>query len=337
MSFIRILKASALAGAVVSFGWAGSAAAQTTELKLSHFAPPKHAFHLWATEWAQRLEKESGGRLKVTIYPNGQLGGPPNRQFDAARNGISDIAFTLHGVTPGRYPMTDLVNLPFAWPKAGSSPAITGKRMTELAPQYLHAEHQGLRVLFMTAGSPVVSYSRNPLRKIDDYKGVKVRYSGIQSKHLLDALGAVPMLVPPPESQDALSKGIVDAAWFPHEAGLAYDLGSVVKYAIEPGLTTATFAMVMNPAKYNSLPADLKALIDKNSGVAAAESFGKTWTAAEEHGRAIMIKRGLEIVTLPDADIEAMKKRIAPYVEATISGLEKKGLPARKFYEAYTR
>jgi TRAP-type C4-dicarboxylate transport system substrate-binding protein len=337
MSFVRIATLAALSGTMAVLGAAAPASAQTVELKLSHFVPPKHAFHLWATNWAQTLEKESGGRIKITIYPNGQLVGPPNRQFDAARNGITDIAFSLHGVTPGRYAMSELANLPFTWPKAGSSPAITGKRMSELAPQYLHAEHQGLRVLFMTAASPIVSFSKVAVRKLDDYKGLKIRYAGVQSKHLIDALGAVPMLVPPPESQDALAKGIVDAAWFPHEAGLAYDLGSVVKYAIEPGLATATFAMVMNPAKYNSMPADLKALIDKHSGVAAGEGFGKVWEAAEKHGREILIKKGLEIVTLPEADVAAMRKRMQPHVESAIAALEKKGQPARKFYEEYIK
>ena len=93
--------------------------AQTIELKISHFVPPNHTFHKWVTAWSDKLAKDSGGRLKFTIYPNGQLVGPPNRQLDAARNAITDMAFVLHGVTPGRYSATELGNLPFTWPKAG--------------------------------------------------------------------------------------------------------------------------------------------------------------------------------------------------------------------------
>ena len=120
MPVIRFAKARGL-GRPCSLGTAlaGSAQAQTIELKLSHFVPPNHTFHKWALAWGEQLAKESNGRLKFTIYPNGQLVGPPNRQFDAARNGIVDMAFVLHGVTPGRYPMTELVNLAFSWPKAG--------------------------------------------------------------------------------------------------------------------------------------------------------------------------------------------------------------------------
>ena len=201
MPTARFIAVATIAAAIGFAVLPGGAIAQqkTIELKLSHFVPIKHPFHTWVTGWAEQVEKESKGRLKFTIYPSGQIAGPPNRQFDAARNGITDIAFTLHGVTPGRYPMTDLVNLPFAWPSAGSTPVITAPRLTGLAQKYLAAEHKGLRILFMSAGSPVVSFSREPVRTLEDYKGLKVRYSGIESRHLLDALGAVPMLVPPPD------------------------------------------------------------------------------------------------------------------------------------------
>lgn len=233
--------------------------------------------------------------------------------------------------------MTELGNLPFTWPKAGSGSATTGKRLTELAPTYLAAEHQGLRILFAVPANPVVTFSKVPIRKLEDFKGLKIRYAGVQNKYLVDALGAVPLLIQPPEAADALAKGIVDAAWFPHEAGVAYDLGTVTKFAIEPPFATATFAMAMNPAKYNSLPADLRALIDRTTGLAGAETFGKAWEAAEKHGRELLISKGLQIITLPDADIAKMKEMIKPHAENAIAALEKDSKPARKFYEEYTK
>ena len=168
-------------------------------------------------------------------------------------------------MTPGRYPMTELANLPFTWPSDGANLPEMAKRMTELAPKYLAAEHTGLHILFMSMANPVVIYSKVPINKLDDFKGMKIRYASITNKQMLEALGATPMLIPPPESQDALAKGIAQGAGFPHEAGFAYDLASVAKYAIEPPLASATFVLVMNPAKYNSLPPDLRAILDKES------------------------------------------------------------------------
>jgi TRAP-type C4-dicarboxylate transport system substrate-binding protein len=340
MSIYLTRRAVTLGGAaVLGVGLTGvSAQTAPIELKLSHFVPPQHAFHKWVTGWAKKLEDESKGRLKITIYPNGQLVGPPNRQFDAARNGIVDIAFCLHGVTPGRYPMTELANLPSVWPSGGAHVPLMSQRMTELGPKYLYAEHKGLHVLWLEMANPIVIYSKQPIRSLADFHGKKIRYASITNKQLLEALGAVPLLVPPPESQDALAKGIVEGAAFPHEAGLAYDLASVVKYAIEPPLASATFAMVMNPAKYNSLPADLKALIDKESGVAGAVSFGKAWEAQESFARNLEVsKKGLQIITLPDGDVAKMKQLSKPIIENALAAQEKLGHKAREFFAAYTK
>lgn len=335
MALHRLATAIALAAAAV-FATA-SARAETITLKLSHFVPPQHAFHKWVVGWTEKIEKESGGRLKFEIYPNGQLVGPPNRQFDAARNGIVDIAFCLHGVTPGRYPMTELANLPFTWPSSGVDLAEMGKRMTELAPKYLAAEHTGLHILFMSMANPVVLWSKTPINSLADYKGKKIRYASITNKQLLEALGAVPLLIPPQESNDALAKGIAEGATFPFEAGFAYDLASVVSYAIEPGMASATFALVMNPAKYNSLPPDLKAILDKEAGVNGAMSFGKAWQDFEKFARGTFEKKGLKIISLPDSEVTKMKELAKPIIENALAAQEKAGHKAREFFEAYTK
>lgn len=336
MSLFKLAKAFALAGAFALA--AVSAKAETITLKLSHFVPPQHAFHKWVVQWTQKIEKESGGRLKFEIYPNGQLVGPPNRQFDAARNGITDIAFCLHGVTPGRYPMTELANLPFTWPSSGVDLAEMGKRMTELAPKYLADEHKGLHILFMSMANPVVLWSKKPVHSVADYKGLKIRYASITNKQLLDAMGAVPLLIPPQESADAMSKGIVEGATFPYEAGFAYDLASVVPYTIEPGMASATFAMVMNPAKYNSLPPDLRAILDKEAGVNGAMSFGKAWQDFEKFARNFFItKKGLKIITLPPEEVAKMHALAKPIIENALAAQEKAGHKAREFFAAYTK
>lgn len=341
MSLQKIIKAFAFTAALIvgaaAFGAGPALAQETFTLKLSHFVPPQHAFHKWVVGWTQKIEKESGGRLKFEIYPNGQLVGPPNRQFDAARNGITDIAWCLHGVTPGRYPMTELANLPFTWPSQGADLPEMGKRMTELAPKYLAGEHQGLHILFMNMANPVVIYSKTPIKTLADFKGKKIRYASITNKFFLEALGAVPLLVPPQEAQDALAKGVVDGAGFPHEAGFAYDLVSVSPNSVDPPLASATFAMVMNPTKYISLPPDLRAILDKESGVAGAMSFGKAWQDFEKFARDAEIKKGLQITTLSAADVAKMKELAKPIVESAIDAQQKAGHPAREFFAAYTK
>jgi TRAP-type C4-dicarboxylate transport system substrate-binding protein len=338
MRAFRFIRVAAVAAVLAAATFAGSARAQTIELKLSHFVPPQHAFHKWVTAWAEKIEKESGGRLHFTIYPNGQLVGPPQRQLDAARNGITDIAWVLHGVTPGRYPITELANLPFSWKGDNADIVEMAKRMTELAPKYLAAEHTGLHILFMSMANPVVAYTKTPITKLEDFKGMKIRYASATNKVFLDALGATTLLVPPPDSQDAPAKGIIQGAMFPHEGGLAYDLAGVVHYALDPGFAPAPFVMAMNPAKYNSLPPDLKAILDKESGVAAAVSFGKAWAAQEKFARDLETsKKGLTINTLSAGDIAKLKEIAKKQTDEEIAKLEKEGKPAKAFMAEYLK
>jgi TRAP-type C4-dicarboxylate transport system substrate-binding protein len=330
-------KLTAALAATAAAGFAGPVAAQTTELKVSHFLPPNHTFHKAMVAWGEVLKKESNGKLQLQIYPAGQLGGGANRQFDSARNGVVDIAISTHGATPGRYPITELVSLPFAAPASGATSEAMSRRLTELSGQYLAKEHDGLRVLYMAVTPPLKIHSIPPIAKVEDLKGKKIRFQGIQLKNVIDAVGAVPVPVPPPETQDALAKGIVDAATFPHEGASSFDLGTVVKHSIEPGISSATFAVVMNPAKYDALPADLKALIDKTTGPAAAQAYGANWDKAEVEGKTAMTAKGVKQSTLPDAEVAKLKALVAPHIEAAIAGLEAKGLNARAFHQAFLK
>jgi TRAP-type C4-dicarboxylate transport system substrate-binding protein len=287
--------------------------------------------------WSAELEKASGGRLKLRIYPAGQLGGGPNRQFDAARNGLVDIAISLHGATPGRYALTELASLPFATPSAGLKSEITSRRLTELAPKYLEKEHEGLRILWMAVTPPLMFHSKTPLQTVEDFKGKRIRYAGIQFKNIIDSLGAVPLLVPPQETQDALSKGIIDAATFPYEGAASFDIATVAKNTLEPGVSSATFAVVMNPAKYEALPDDLKKLIDKTTGPDAAEKFGKMWDEAETQGKAAMIAKGTQVFVLPDAELQKMKKIFQPQIAAAIADVEKQNKPGQQFFTDYIK
>lgn len=331
-AIIKPIAAVALAIASI-----GAAAAQTVELKVSHFVPPNHTFHKFATAWAEKLEKESGGKLKFQIYPAGQLGGGANRQFDSARNGVVDIAFSTHGGTPGRYPLTELMSLPFAAPTVGATSEMMSRRATELSGKYLAKEHQGLRILFIAVTSPLKVHSIPPVNKVDDLKGMKIRFLGIQLKNVIDAVGGVPVPVPPPETQDALSKGIVEAATFPFEGANSFGLGTVVKYSLEPGISSATFAMVMNQAKYDSLSPELKSLIDKSTGPNAAQAFGALWDQAEIEGKNSMMAKGVKVNTLPAPELQKFKTLVAPQIEAALADAERKGLPARAFYQEYLK
>ena len=276
MSLRKLAGALALAAAVV-LGAGTARAADVITLKLSHFVPPVARFpQVGGRSWTEKIEKESDGRLKFEIYPNGQLVGPPNRQFDAARNGITDIAFCLHGVTPGRYPMTELANLPFTWPSDGANLPEMAKRMTELAPKYLAAEHT-------RAAHPVHGRWRirsslfaraDPLgRRLT--RARRSAYASITNKQC-STRSAPAHADPAAGITGRAGQGHLRRRYVPARSGLRLRslLGRQIRRSSRR-LASATFALVMNPAKYNSLPPDLRAILDKEAGVNGAMSFGK--------------------------------------------------------------
>jgi TRAP-type transport system periplasmic protein len=311
--------------------------ADVFELKVSHYLPPNHTFQKELVRWGEELEKASGGRLKLRIYPASQLG-PVNRQFDLVRNGVVDVAVGLHGATPGRFPLSDLVSLPYVHPSAGSQSEITSRRLTELAPKYLAAEHPGMKILWMAVTNPLLVHTAKvPLKSAEDLKGLRIRYAGEQFAAIISALKAVPLAVPPGETQDALAKGIIDGCTFPYEAAQSFDLGTVAKYSQEPGISAASFAVVMNQRKFDSLPPDLKEIIENTTGVAQADRFGAAFDAAEQAGRDYMISRGVQITTLAPEELAKLKTLLEPITAASVEALERQGKPARALLADYRR
>ena len=166
-------------------------------MKISHYLPPNHTVQKVLEDWAQELDTRSGSRLKLRIYPAGQLG-PVQRQFDLARNGQADMAVGLTGATSGRCPMTELASLPFVAPAGATTSAVMSRRLTELAPKYLQAEFVGLRLLWVgVVPANGIFTARREVAGVGDLKGLKLRFQGEQHARAVRDLGAVPVQAPP--------------------------------------------------------------------------------------------------------------------------------------------
>ncbi len=333
---LRLLTAAML---VAGPSWAAHAQApvQPFELKVSHYLPPNHTVQKVLEDWSQELETRSGGRLKLRLYPAAQLG-PVQRQFDLARNGQADMAVGLTGATPGRYPMTELASLPFVEPKAGETSAVMSRRLTELAPKYLQPEFAGLRVLWVGV-QPLSTFftARKEISAVSALRGLKMRFQGEQHAKVLRALGAVPLQVPPGEIADGMSKGVIDGAVFNYEAAESFGLMSVTQHVMEPVLMSATLVLVMNQAKYDGLPPELRAILDETTGPGAAEKFGARWDVAQQHGRDAMLAAKVGINTLPPEEMEKLRTTLQPLVAEAAAALDKSGKPASQLLADYTR
>lgn len=183
MKFTRLCIAAALALGIC----AGAQAQQKYEMKLAYFVGDQHAMSQWLVKWSEQLEKGSGGRIAVKRFPGAQMGPTPNH-YDFARTGQADAAWFLHGGTPGRFPLTEIVSLPFM---VGSAEiGIKVLNDAELRAKYLDAEHKGVKVLMLFTHQPGgVHTTKKPVRTLDDMKGMRIRFSNPTIRELVAALG----------------------------------------------------------------------------------------------------------------------------------------------------
>lgn len=309
--------------------------AQTIELKLSHYLPPNNTISRELVRWADELDQKSNGRLKVTIFGAGQMG-PPPRQYDLARTGVADLSYLLHGFLPGRFALTELAHLPNIWDRTGPdgkvqtlSVAEASAVMTGMIPE-LMAEHSGTKPLYIIA-SPTVSpmFKQAEVHMPADVKGMRIRHNGPIGAAMLEAWGASPAAVAPAELGDAIQKGTIDGMLFNFEAAETFQIGGDIRHILDLKPAAATFALVINQKRYDSLPADLKALIDQTTGVAAARRVGAVYDQAEAAGREYVLKSGVKITVPTDAERKAFRDASAPVIERTVAALEGKSLPAR--------
>jgi TRAP-type C4-dicarboxylate transport system substrate-binding protein len=333
---MKNLLVASMATYLLTASLTGTASAET--LKVSTFVPPNHAFNRMITAWGEELSAKTDGELTIDLFPAGQLG-PPPRQYDLAATGAADIAVVLTATNPGRFPMAELAALPLSYPSAGSASEISSERLTSLADEYLADENPGTKVLWMAVTPPLkinIGGNKRP-GKLEDLAGLRIRYAGKVFQSMIESLGATPMPVAPGEVSESMSKGIIDGATFPYEAVMAFDLGDVVKYSIEPGMASAVFSVVMNRARFDALSPEHQQLILDTTGTARARAFGAMWDEGEAHGREYAVSKGIEIVTLEGAELQKLKALVEPIIDSSIKVVDDRGKPGRAFFEAYTK
>lgn len=296
-------------------------------LRLHQFLPaqanvPRHVLDVWA----DKVEADSDGRIEIQRYPSMQLGGTPPELIGQVEDGVADIVWTVAGYTPGRFPRTEVFELPFMMTDAEA----TSRAYWELAEQeMLDADFKNFKVLAVWVHGPGLIHSKQPIREVSDLDGVKLRAPTRVANQLFSSLGATSIGMPVPAVPEALSKGVIDATVIPWEVTGALKVAELVSHHTEFGdasLYTTAFIFAMNKDRYESLPDDLKAVIDANSGMEASAFAGKTMAAYDAPSREIAVERGNEIIELTPEEVEAWRAASQPTIDAWIAEMDEKGL-----------
>jgi TRAP-type C4-dicarboxylate transport system substrate-binding protein len=324
-----LISIACLAPAMLSLG----VQAQTI-LTTSSWLPPTHTTSLAQKEWCDLLEINTKGRVKCNILPRGVTPAPGT--YDAVKNGLADLSFTVHGYTPGRFVHPQMTELPFL----GNSAETISVALSRVSNKHTEfaAEHQGVKVLTLFSHGPgIVFNTKRAITKVDDLSGLKFRVGGGMVNEMSKALNMNATLKPAPDSYELLSSGVMDGTLFPAESTESFKIDKIIKHAttFPGGLYNTSFVFMMNQAKYDKLSAEDKKAVDAISGETAARIFGRGWDKVDRRALALMQANNV-LITKADAKFVAeVKAKTAPLEQSWIKASEAKGLkdPAKVLAE----
>ncbi|MCB1760198.1 MAG: TRAP transporter substrate-binding protein [Gammaproteobacteria bacterium] len=323
---------STLIAAAIALGTQLPAQAADVKLRFAHFWPAVSSTHKNLYQaWADTVEKESGGRIEVEIYPSSTLAKPP-AQYEAVKNRIADMTATIQGYTANRFPLTQVVELPGVSDNAGHGSCIIQSLYDE---GLISQEYQDTKPLFLFTHGPGLIHTRDKLIKEPaDFAGLRIRRPTLVVSNLLEGLGAQPVGMPAPQSYTSMQRGVIDGVALPWEGALVFRLNELATNHTEVGgLYTLSFIVTMNKQVYEGMPADLKAVIDRNTGQSWSKRAGIEFDALDVKGRAAAVEGGHKIHTIEDgAKNPAWKRVFDAATESYLDDLEKRGLPGRKVY-----
>lgn len=304
----------------------GGAAGEKFSLSYSIFFPPTHVQCITATNWAHEIERRTGGRVQITIYPAGSLT-KADQCYEGVVKGISDIGMSCFAYTRGRFPLIEGVDLPLGYPDGMTATRVANALVAKYKPADLNDVH----LLYVHAHGPGILASKKPVRSLADLKGLKVRATGLSAK-IVEALGGTPVAMSQPETYEALAKGVVEATLCPIETLKGWKQGETVQYVVDAsaiGYTTAMF-VVMNKDKWARLPADVQKVFNEVSQEWVTK-HGAAWDQADQEGRAFVTELKREFIHLPAAEQEAWKNAVKPILEAYVKATKEKNLPGDTF------
>ncbi len=319
----------ALAALIFTVGTTGLMAQEVT-LKVSHFLPPNSNYQKAVLEpWCATLATDSGNKIKCQIYPAMQLGGTPPQLVDQVKNGVADVIWTSPSYSTGRFPYTEALEQPFVLPPGGLAGS---KAMWEYYTKFATKDYVDYKMLAMFSGSGVIfSTASKPLLGLETFKGIKLRSSSRSAAKLLASIGGSPVNMPPAQITEAISKGVVDGAMATWELVPSVKLEEVAKYHMEglpnqPGFTMNPLVMLMNKQKYESLTAELKAVIDKNSGMSLVVLAGTAWDTATVEARKKATAAGNKTLVIKQEDYDAIRKASASVEQEWTKEVAPKGV-----------
>lgn len=306
----------------------GMARAQQTTLRLHQFLPPKAVVPAMILKpWGEKLAAATDGALKIDHFDAMALGGRPVELYDQARDGVADLTMTLTGYTPGRFSRTEVFELPFMM----TNPVATALAFQQMVDEDFQAsEYSDVKILGAWVHGPGVIHSVDPITRLEDMQGKTLRGPTRVINDLLAELGAEPVGMPVPGIPEALSKGVINGTVIPWEVTTSLRLSELVKnhteFATPEALYTATIVLAMNKAQYEGLDADVRAVLDAESGAALTRFAAQIMWDMDAPARQLAVDAGNTIIPLDAAEVDRWKAAAEPVTARWIAEMAAKDI-----------
>lgn len=317
----------AVFGAIVMAVTAAPLVAAEVNLVLHQFLPAQaNVPKLILDVWADKVEADSQGRIEIERFPAMQLGGTPPELIDQAIDGVADIVWAVNGFTPGRFPHTEVFELPFMTYDAEAASSA----YWQLFEKYMaDDDFADVKILGTWVHGPGMLHTSDPVARPEDLQGMKIRGGSRMVNQLLEILGAEPIGLPVTAIPESLSKGVINGTTIPWEVTASLKVPELVSNHTEfdgPAIYNLTFVLAMNKDRYESLPEDLQKVIDDNSGLEFSVFAGGTMAAADGPARQIAVDMGNNIITISAEDAAKWEELARPVYDAWIADVAEKGI-----------
>lgn len=289
-------------------------------LNFSDMFPPDNRVSIHMSQWCKEVEKRTNGRVKVTLFSGSTLT-PPAQTYAGVIKGIADIGLSFPSYTKGRFPLTEVIDLPLGYKSA----AVGGKMVNEYYKKFKPKEFDEVKVLLLYTTPPHMLFTKKAVNNLEDFKGMKIRTTGTTAA-VTKALGGVPVAMTINEAYDSLSKGVVQGITCPYEPMKGYKLAEVVNFSTEYGSAyTHAYYVVMNKNKWNALPTDIQNIIEKINEE-WIEKFGPIWSEIEKEGKDVFVKSGGKIIVLSKEENARWADSLFPLLDAYVQDMKSKNL-----------
>jgi TRAP-type C4-dicarboxylate transport system substrate-binding protein len=315
---------------------AGKASAQDVITLRMHLLVPLESSIVKGaiTPFFQAIEAEAGGRVKIEMYPSMQLGGSPLSLYDQVKDGVVDFTQTAIGYSPGRFPKTETIELPFLM----SDVVSTSVALQKFVEAHSMDEFSDVKLLAINVHGPGLLHTKDPVTKLEDLRGMKIRGGSPVVNDLMAKLGAEPITLPITQMAEALTTGVIDGTTMPWDLTPSLKIPELIhnhtEFASGLGLYTLALPFVMNLAAYQALPDDIRALFDKYSGVPLARACGEATAPGDVWARQIAVDLGNTIHTLDEAETQRWIDAAQPTIEQWYAEREAKGIDGRALHQA---